>query len=441
MEAEPEQTITYLPDNEIPVVTNRIQDQSGTVGGTRIQIDLRGYFIDPDGDQLLFDVVSSDEEVVTVALDGTDIYITLKAPGTTMVTVRATDGKGGTVSQSFTVTVQPAPVDTTPPVVQELNPSNNAVGVSATNDFAISFDENVALRTEKTIWIKKTIDDSIVASLSTNNQSGVSVSGNKVTIKNPGLGGSTRYYIEIENGAITDIAGNSFAGIQDKTIWTFTTNANRIQSKAITNFDFSTVYATQANQRSKPMTSADFSGNNAKTFTISDGITTIAITLNWNIPRNGFSIGQVIGSAIESQIQDYYFGHGIQPANWTLNAGSYAADDTFNINTFKTGSNASVMLDGDDWNYFFQDKSFSGSDDDTSKNCLFTISDGTHTAEILLGYQYVNMDDLVDDLNYQLTNAQVSATVNKVEASHFELVPGTPGITLTTGGTNANEFF
>lgn len=76
MEAEPEQTITYLPDNEIPVVTNRIQDQSGTVGGTRIQIDLRGYFIDPDGDQLLFDVVSSDEEVVTVALDGTDIYYT-----------------------------------------------------------------------------------------------------------------------------------------------------------------------------------------------------------------------------------------------------------------------------------------------------------------------------------------------------------------------------
>jgi hypothetical protein len=212
---------------------------------------------------------------------------------------------------------------------------------------------------------------------------------------------------------------------------------NNLQSKAITNFDFSKV-ASQANQRSNTMQSTDFSGSNAKNFTISDGTTTIPIKLNWNISSSGFSIGQLIGSAIESEIQQYYFDRNIQPAAWTLNATSFAVDNTFNLTSFKTGDNATITLGGNHWQYFFQNQSFSGSND-TSRS--FTISDGTHIATITLTTRYTSIDGLIGDLNAQLANAQVSATASKVDANHFQLVPKTSGITITTGGTNANTFF
>jgi predicted ribosomally synthesized peptide with SipW-like signal peptide len=214
---------------------------------------------------------------------------------------------------------------------------------------------------------------------------------------------------------------------------------NNLQSKAITNFDFSASFASQANQRSKTMLSTDFRGNNAKSFTISDGTTTIPINLYWNIPLSGFSIGQVIGSAVDSSIQDYCNAHGIPLGNRTM--ASFGFGDTFSIATFKTGSNATITFGGKDWQYFFQNQSFSGSNNDTSNNRSFTISDGTHIASISLTSKYTNLDDLIGDLNGQLTNAQVSATASKVDVNHFQLVPSASGIPITVDGTNANDLF
>ncbi|CAH1222975.1 hypothetical protein PAECIP111892_05250 [Paenibacillus auburnensis] len=209
-----------------------------------------------------------------------------------------------------------------------------------------------------------------------------------------------------------------------------------ITSKAITNFDFSVTYATQARKESKKITSTNFQSN-PKHFTISDGTITIPVDLTWNIPLNGFTSGQVVGSAIDSFIQDYCNAHGINLGERTL--AGIGNNDTFFISTFKTGSDASVTLGGNDWAYFFDNNYFTGTDEDHTKNRTFTVSDGTNTATILLERKYYNMDGLVNALNKQLTS--VSATAIKVNETQFKLVANSAAINLTIAGTDKSQFF
>ena len=57
---------------------------------------------------------------------------------------------------------------------------------------------------------------------------GVVISNNTVTVTPPStLAYSTGYYVFIDSGAFTDSSGNtSYAGISDKTAWSFTTAAD-----------------------------------------------------------------------------------------------------------------------------------------------------------------------------------------------------------------------
>ena len=206
-----------------------------------------------------------------------------------------------------------------------------------------------------------------------------------------------------------------------------------VTSLAITNFDYSTVYGTQARGESNKITSTNFK-NNPKQFTISDGTYTIPITLNWDIPLNGFTIGQSVGSAVDSTIQQYFIDRGIDLGKRTLSAVGFS--DTFFVSTFKVGSDASVTLGGNDWSYFFGQNQFRGTNNDTSKNRTFTVSDGKTTATILLEWKYVDMSDLVDDLNYQLSTTSVKAV--KLDDRQFKLSANSA---ITIGGANKAEFF
>ncbi len=71
-------------------------------------IDLSATFTDPDTDMLTFSVMSADEGVVTAAIADrtTTLTLTEVGPGGSVITVTATDGRGGTVSDMFTVTVE-----------------------------------------------------------------------------------------------------------------------------------------------------------------------------------------------------------------------------------------------------------------------------------------------------------------------------------------------
>ena len=66
-------------------------------------------FADADGDDLTVTAASSDESVATVSLYLLRATVTAKSRGTATITVTANDGRGGTVSDEFTVTVKAAP--------------------------------------------------------------------------------------------------------------------------------------------------------------------------------------------------------------------------------------------------------------------------------------------------------------------------------------------
>ncbi len=91
--------------NRAPVATG-ISDLSRMEGFGTEDIDLSATFTDPDMDVLTFSVMSADEGVVTAAIATTTLTITEVGPGGSVITVTATDGRGGMVSDMFTVTVE-----------------------------------------------------------------------------------------------------------------------------------------------------------------------------------------------------------------------------------------------------------------------------------------------------------------------------------------------
>jgi len=74
---------------------------------TGIQTDL--HFEDYDGDELSYSITSSNDSIATGRFnpENLQIYITPKDEGEVTFTVTASDGKGGTISGTFTVTVGP----------------------------------------------------------------------------------------------------------------------------------------------------------------------------------------------------------------------------------------------------------------------------------------------------------------------------------------------
>lgn len=245
----------------------------------------------------------------------------------------------------------------------------------------------------------------------------------------------------------TEVKSGEIVVISSSYTLTVTIGQNEsLTSNAITNFNYETLYATQARNVSKTINTSNFK-NNVKSFTIDDHQgNIIPITLNWDIPVSSpFTMATVVGSAVESEIQQYFVDKGGESAlmNRTISAGAVSGangyGDQFYISTFATGAASSITISGADASYFFDTLQATGTD--ASYNCAFTINDGTNTVTITLSRNYSNMVDLVSDMNIKLSNSQVSATVEKVDDSHFKVVTMTSGIHLTISGSNKEEFF
>ena len=71
-----------------------------------------GVFDDADGDAITITAASSDEAKATVSIasDNSSLTVRAQARGTATITVTANDGNGGSVEDTFTVTVKAAPV-------------------------------------------------------------------------------------------------------------------------------------------------------------------------------------------------------------------------------------------------------------------------------------------------------------------------------------------
>ena len=96
--------------NRPPLADDTIPDQTLTVGDSSAPLDLPTYFYDPDDDLLTYTVVSSDPNVAITQRVGSQLTIWTLNVGNTTVTVNATDPDGLFITQTFTVTVDPAPV-------------------------------------------------------------------------------------------------------------------------------------------------------------------------------------------------------------------------------------------------------------------------------------------------------------------------------------------
>ena len=100
------------PANQPPTVSSALSDATIVNESGTKQVSLSGVFSDADGDPLTITAGSSNDAVVTVSAsaDYASLTVSAQSSGTATITVTADDGNGGTVDDTFTVTVKAAPV-------------------------------------------------------------------------------------------------------------------------------------------------------------------------------------------------------------------------------------------------------------------------------------------------------------------------------------------
>ena len=98
--------------NRAPTVASALGDATIVNESRTQEVSLSGVFSDPDDDALTITASSSDDATATasVTTDQSSLTVTAKSKGTATITVTADDGNGGTVEDTFAVTVKAAPV-------------------------------------------------------------------------------------------------------------------------------------------------------------------------------------------------------------------------------------------------------------------------------------------------------------------------------------------
>ena len=106
-----------------------IPDQTLTVGGGSVRVDVGAHFGDSGRRGLTYEASSSDTGVATVSMSGTTITITPVAEGTASITVTASkNGRG--IQETFSATVNPQP-NRAPTAVGSISGQTVTVGSSA----------------------------------------------------------------------------------------------------------------------------------------------------------------------------------------------------------------------------------------------------------------------------------------------------------------------
>ena len=98
------QIFTATVPNRAPEAVGEIPDAEVFVGES-VEVELAGYFSDPDGDALAYAATSADESVATVAVSGDTVAVTGVATGSVEVTVTASDGSLSATQTFATIVV------------------------------------------------------------------------------------------------------------------------------------------------------------------------------------------------------------------------------------------------------------------------------------------------------------------------------------------------
>ncbi|MFZ2956054.1 MAG: Ig-like domain-containing protein [Candidatus Ozemobacteraceae bacterium] len=141
-------------------------------------------------------------------------------------------GRSGSLSANKNLVI-----DTATPSLASLNPFSPAdgeTGVQTDKEPTITFSENIFKGASGKVYLRKTLDDSLVEEfLISSPQLSISNHLFRIIPSTP-LASNTSYYILVESTCINDAAGNVFPGISDKTSWNFVTTVD----KTITAFNF-----------------------------------------------------------------------------------------------------------------------------------------------------------------------------------------------------------
>lgn len=115
----------------------------------------------------------------------------------------------------------PLPVDTAAPLWVSSNPADDALNVSVGADIVLTFDE--AVQGGAGVITLKSLDGGVDVVIDVNSPQAV-FSGAKLTL-NPlvDLQAGHSYAVQVGTGAVTDLAGNSFAGLTDVSVLNFST--------------------------------------------------------------------------------------------------------------------------------------------------------------------------------------------------------------------------
>jgi hypothetical protein len=92
--------------NQPPVISG-LNDLTLSPGFGTYELDFANFVTDQEGEIVTYQVSNSDESVITISLDNTVLTITEVGPGSSDVTVTATDGhEDHEVTETFTVTIE-----------------------------------------------------------------------------------------------------------------------------------------------------------------------------------------------------------------------------------------------------------------------------------------------------------------------------------------------
>ncbi|OMF98804.1 Ig-like domain-containing protein [Paenibacillus sp. FSL R7-0337] len=223
--------ITYSPEpwatelavnaNLVLTFSENVRAAAGTIEIFRSTDDIHPLAAIP----ALSDRVTILNNVVTInpadnLEHGTSYFVRISEGAFTDLAGNSYSGISGINAWRFVTTSAP---DTAPPVVTSYSPAGNTTHVPVSATLTLTFNENV-LAGDAAIELVNAANNEVVTRIQAGNKALVAVTDSTVSINTSGLlkqGGS--YYVLIHPGAFTDESGNSYAGITDSKVWSFST--------------------------------------------------------------------------------------------------------------------------------------------------------------------------------------------------------------------------
>lgn len=221
--------ITYSPEpwaTEVAVNANlvltfseNVRAAAGTIEIFRSTDDIHPVVTIP----ALSDMITILNNVVTInpadnLEHGTSYFVRISEGSFTDLAGNSYTGIAGINAWRFVTTSAP---DTAAPVVTSYSPAGNATHVPVSTALILTFNENV-LAGNANIELVNAENGEVVKSIKADDKTLVSIANSTVSINTNGLlkqGGS--YYVLIQAGAFTDESGNSYAGLADSKVWSF----------------------------------------------------------------------------------------------------------------------------------------------------------------------------------------------------------------------------